>query len=107
MTTSPLINAFFAALYIVSIASFMYYGPGQGPDVEGVIMPVFVLSLFVLSAAVMGYLFLSRPLQLYLAGEHERGISLFVKTVAVFAGITGLFLIALLAIASQTLNTPN
>jgi len=98
MTINPLINAFLASLYIVAVASFMYYVPKTVDDIEGVIVPVVVLSLFVLSAAVMGYLFLSKPAQLYADGQRGEAVRLFLNTVFVFAGITVLFLAALFAL---------
>ena len=99
-TTNPLVNAFLASLYIVAIASFMYYVPKAMGDIEGVIIPVVVLSLFVLSTAVMGYLFLSKPAQLYVDGQRGEAIRLFLNTIFAFAGITILFLAALFAITN-------
>ncbi|RJQ29898.1 hypothetical protein C4571_00570, partial [Candidatus Parcubacteria bacterium] len=57
--------------------------------------PIAALSLLTLSVAVMGYLFFYGPLQLYLGGERERAVNLFLKTVGVFAGITALVLLLL------------
>ena len=60
MTKNPFINAFSAALYITVVASMMFYGPkiaGLIDDKDNVLAPITVLSLLVLSAAVMGYFF--------------------------------------------------
>ena len=95
MTRNPLVNAVAAALYIVAITAMMYYGVRlTGPD-DTLIAPVAVISLFTLSAAVMGYLFLYQPLQLYLDGDKKRAVNLFLQTVAVFAVITALILLGL------------
>ena len=51
-----------------------------------------LLSLFVLSAAVMGYIFFYQPTQLYLAGKHKEAVNMFLKTVGFFATITLVFL---------------
>ncbi len=98
MTKNPLINALAASLYIVVVASVMFYGPriaGLVDQKDTVVAPIAVISLFTLSAAVMGWLFLSQPFQLYLDGEKKSAVSIFVQTVAVFAIITALILIAL------------
>ena len=66
MTKNPLINALAASLYIILVASVMYYGSNYTGPVNSVIAPIAVLSLFTLSAAVMGYIFGSESLQLLL-----------------------------------------
>ncbi|MBI2019973.1 hypothetical protein HYS94_00955 [Candidatus Daviesbacteria bacterium] len=95
LTKNPLINAFLAVLYIVVVASVMFYGTKNAPRVESVIIPIAMISLFTLSAAVMGYLFLSQPLQLYLDGKKKEAVNLFLQTLAIFAGITAFTLILL------------
>ena len=94
MTRNPLWNAILAAGYIVLVASLMYYGPHFVNSHEpSVLIPVAILSLFTLSAAVMGYLFLYEPLQMYLEGNKTEAVALFLKTVGAFAAITAGFLI--------------
>ena len=88
MTKNPFINAFTATLYIAAVALLMFYGTEHKASVNSVIVPIAVVSLFTLSAAVMGYLFLYQPLQLYLDGKKKHAVNLFLQTVAVFAGIT-------------------
>ena len=98
MTKNPFINAFAATLYIVAVASFMFYGiENSTSHVKSVIIPIAVLSLFTLSAAIMGYIFLYQPFQLYLDGKKKQAIDLFLQTVAVFAGITALVFVLLLS----------
>jgi hypothetical protein len=97
MTRNPILNALAASLYIVVIGLVMFYGPrmaGRG-NTPSVMVPIAVISLFTLSAAVMGYVFLYQPLQLFLEGDKRNAVSLFLRTVAVFAGITLLLLAAL------------
>ena len=92
MSRSPFYNAIAAAGYIVVIASIMFYGSQfLGPQ-ETVIIPITMLSLFVLSAAVMSYLFVYQPIIMYLDGEKQAGVKLFMQTIGVFACITFLFL---------------
>ncbi|OGE14212.1 hypothetical protein A3F00_00905 [Candidatus Daviesbacteria bacterium RIFCSPHIGHO2_12_FULL_37_11] len=95
MTKNPFINALAATLYITLIASVMFYGMRRTGSADTIIIPIVMLSLFTLSAAIMGYIFLSQPLQFYLDGKKKDAVDLFLKTVAVFAGITILILILL------------
>lgn len=90
MTKNPVINALTALGYISLVASVMFFGTklaGSKPD-DSVLAPIAFISLFTLSAAVMGYIFLSNPLQLYLDGKKKEGINLFVKTLGIFGVIT-------------------
>ncbi len=92
MTKNPLLNAGSAILYIGGLVWFITILPG--PDPEGPIMPMAMLSLLVLSALVMGYTLLLAPLRMYLDNEKEAAVRLFSQTVAVFAGITVVLLLA-------------
>lgn len=90
MTKNPFINSLAACLYIVTIAMVMFYGTknlGPGPD-NSVIAPIAFISLFTLSAAVMGYIFGYQPVQLYFDGKKKPAVNLFLQTVASFAVIT-------------------
>lgn len=88
MTKNPFINALAATLYIAAVASLMFYGTEHSQPGNNVVVPIAILSLFTLSAAVMAYLFLYQPLQLYLDGKKKDAVNLFLQTVAVFAGLT-------------------
>ena len=88
---NPFFNAVLAALYIVAVASTMYFGSGLFPHEDTVLVPIAMLSLFVLSAAVMGYLFLLGPVQLYLEDNIGGAVRLLVNTILVFACFTVLF----------------
>ena len=88
MTKNPFINAFSGILYIILVASVMFYGTEHTKSVNSVIVPIAILSLFSLSAALMGYFFLFQPVQLYLDGKKKEATSLLVKTILVFASIT-------------------
>src|SRR3989338_2491079 len=95
MTKNPLVNACAASLYIVMVASLMYYGPKLAGHVETVVVPIAMISLFTLSATVMFYLFLTQPIQIYFEGEKKAAVNLFLKTVVIFGGITAVILLAL------------
>lgn len=90
---SPFLNAILALLYIIVVVSIMDYGTKNIPEKPVIIVPIAVLSLFTLSAAVMGYLFLGEPLQMYLSGEKKQGVKLFLQTVGVFAAMTAVALV--------------
>ena len=87
VTKNPFLNALSASAYIALVASIMYAARGfDGPD--SFLVPITVLSLFVLSTAVMGFIFFYQPAQMYLDGLKKEAVSLFLKTLAFFACIT-------------------
>jgi len=106
MTKNPIINALAALLYISIVSLMMFYGTkDSGPDT--VVAPIAAISLFTLSAAVMGYLFCYEPIQLYFEGAKKQAIDLFLKTVGVFGGITFLLLLTVFSGAfSQNKSIP-
>jgi|SRR5581483_4875566 len=95
MTKNPLLNAVAAVAYIAIVASVMFYGEHAAPQAKSVIVPITILSLFSLSAAVMACIFGFQPIQLYLDGKKKIAVQLFLQTVAVFALITILLLFLL------------
>lgn len=96
MTKNPFINASAATLYIILVASVMFFGMEHTKGVNSVIVPIAVISLFSLSAALMGYFFLYQPALLYLDGKKKQATSLLVKTILIFAVITaGIFILLL------------
>lgn len=89
MTKNPFINAFSASAYIVlvvTVMNFLSHTQRNRPDT--IFAPIAILSMFTLSAVLMGYFFLYQPGQLYLDGKKKQATSLFVRTVLVFAGTT-------------------
>lgn len=95
MNKNPFLNALFAALYIVLIVSIMFNIDPDGRE-ETIFIPIAMLGLFVLSAAVMGYLFVYEPLRLHLDNQRKEAVAFFFKTVGTFAGFVLLFLVFLL-----------
>lgn len=84
---NPYLNSIYAEAYIILLVSLGHlFAKPNTPD--KFFDPIVALSLFVLSEAVMGYLFLGEPLQLFLSGEKKQAVSFFMKTVASFAVIT-------------------
>ncbi len=101
MSKNPIINALAALLYIGGVASLVFYVPNTFDQVHSVVVPVAFLSLFVFSAAIMGYIFFYQPLQLYLEGEKKAGVDLFLKTLATFAGSAAIFVLVGLYFATH------
>lgn len=95
MTKNPFINAASATLYITFVALFMFYGNKFFGPKDTILTPIAAISLFTLSAAVMGYLFLYQPLLLLIDGHKKSAVNLFLQTLAVFAGITLLVFVLL------------
>ena len=90
MTKNPIINSLTALLYILAVAVFFYLANhflSHTPD-NSFLAPIAMLSLFTLSAGVMGYIFLSQPLQLYFDGKKKEAVNLFIKTLMAFGAIT-------------------
>lgn len=96
MTKTSLLSALAATGYIVLVSVLMFYGSNLAPAKDTVLAPIAMISLFTLSAAVMGYLFVGQPLQLYLDGKKKEAVDFFFKTTSVFGVLTLATLISML-----------
>ncbi len=92
MSKSPVLNAFASSLYIIFIASVMNWGTKMVSHPNSFLAPIAVISLFTLSAAVMGYLFCYTPATLYFDGKKKQAVKLFLQTVVVFGLLTAVAL---------------
>lgn len=94
MTTNPFYNALCAISYIITLVTSLLLGPRLlgGPE-ESIFYPMLGLSVFVLSCALMAYLFFYQPLLMLLDGKREQAVKLFLQTVGIFAVGTALLLI--------------
>lgn len=94
MTKNPFYNAGLGVIYISLVVLGINFGGRFATEeaAQNLLLPIGMLSLFVLSASIMGYLFLSQPIMMFLDGKRKEAINLFLQTVAVFAGITILIL---------------
>jgi hypothetical protein len=90
----PFIYALAAALYIVIIVFVINTVTTVLPG-KTIIIPMVMLGLFVLSAAIMGFLFIFEPLQLYMENRKQEAINFFAKIVGIFACFVAVFLILL------------
>ncbi|MDD3531053.1 MAG: hypothetical protein PHV99_00440 [Candidatus Pacebacteria bacterium] len=88
MTKHPFVNALAATTYITALVTAVNYIPKGNIPENSFIGPIFFLSLFVFSAAVMGYLFVYQPLRLFFENKQQEAVRFFLLTVASFAGIT-------------------
>ena len=86
MIKNPFLNAFMALGYIAGIILIINKTnsiAAHTPDT--ILAPVTMLSLFVLSAAIMGILFVYEPLCLFLENQKREALSFLLKTVGTFA----------------------
>ena len=94
MSRNPYLNALFASAYIVFVVLLITYGPvlvREKPDT--ILAPMAMLSLLVLSVALMGYIFFFRPALMYLDGQKREAVEFFTKTLVAFAVITGVIVL--------------
>ncbi|HSX19007.1 MAG TPA: hypothetical protein VLE91_02615, partial [Candidatus Saccharimonadales bacterium] len=90
MTKNPILNALCALLYITLVACVMVYATEKTDPGKTVLVPIAVMSLFTLSASVMGYIFLYKPFQLYFDGKKKQAVNLVFQTIIAFAVITAI-----------------
>ncbi len=92
MNKNPLLNALAALAYISLVATVMNFGSRLANQPDTFIAPIAFISLFTLSAAVMGYIFCYQPLVLLIDGKKKQAVKLFLQTVAIFGVITATIL---------------
>lgn len=94
MSKNPFVNALLASGYIGLIVTFFSYASQFSDDELGIMAPMLFISLFVFSAALMGYFFVYQPVQLLIEGKKEEATRFFLTTVFSFAGITSVIILA-------------
>ena len=99
MNKRPFLNASAAAVYIILIVSVMNGLSSLAIPKNSILAPIVLLSLFVLSVAIMGFLFAYEPLRLYCENHKQEALLFFAKTVGVFTCFVMLFIIALLTLS--------
>lgn len=82
------LNASGAALYVVAVASFLFYVLRSFAPVDNVFIPIVMLLLLVFSVALMGVLIFGRPILWYLDGKKQEAFSLLAHTLVIFLLIT-------------------
>lgn len=90
----PFLLALVAAVYIIFIVlAISTLGPSL-PE-KTIIIPIVMLSLLVLSVAVMGFLFFYEPVQLLIDNRKQEALALFAKTLGFFACFVAVFIFVL------------
>lgn len=89
------INALGAALYVIAVASFMFYAPKNFGPAQTVLVPIAILLLLVFSAALAGSLIFGRPVLWYLEGNKKGALSLLFTTLAIFFAFTAIAIFTL------------
>jgi hypothetical protein len=92
----PFLYSLGAAVYIAIVVTVLQTASYVFKDLSGTMfVPMAMLSMFVLSAAIMGYLFLSEPLFLLMENRKKEAITFFAKILGFFACFVALFAILL------------
>ncbi len=103
MTKNPFYNAGLAVLYIVFIVLVINFGSKWATQEanENLLFPIGMLSIFVISAAIMGFIVLYQPMTMFLDNKRKEGVGLFLRTIGVFAAIAFVVLVTALSIANR------
>ena len=84
-----LINALGTAVYIMLIASFMFFLQSSFSDQEDTILTVVsALLLFVCSATITGFLVFGKPAMLYVDGKKKEALTLLGYTIGMLVFMT-------------------
>lgn len=80
---TALINSLITAVYIILVGLFIFFwGEKIFPD-ENLLIPIFMLMLFVFSAGFTGFLVFGKPVMLYLDGKKKEALSLLSYTLGI------------------------
>lgn len=101
----PFQYATLAAGYIVGIVSFIQLLNNWQVD-DNAAAPVLFLSMLVTSVAVMGFLFLSQPIMLYIDGAKKEAVNFFLQTLLFFVLYSVVFTVLLLCLQITESKTP-
>lgn len=102
-TTSPLMRVAFLhsvgiIAYIAFVSLFMFFGEELFGKEDTYLMPIVFLTLFTLSAAVVGSLMFGKPVMLYLDGKKRDAVQLAGATIG-FLTLEALILLIALGIS--------
>ena len=92
---ASLINSIIALLYISGVALLMTNAQNIFGKGDNVFTGIAVLMLFVISAAIMGFVILGRPILMYLDGLKKEAVKLFYLTIAWLILIAAIIFIGL------------
>lgn len=86
----PFLFALVAAVYIANIVLILNFTRYMVQK-ETIFIPMAMLSLFVLSVAVMSFLFFYEPLKLFMENKRHEAVFFFLKTVGIFAFFVAIY----------------
>ncbi len=91
MTKNPILNALAALLYIgVLVGALSTFVDSELETAAPLLIPAVMLSLFTLSAAVMGMIFFYQPFRMYFDGEKSQAFTLVIQTIGSFAVVAAI-----------------
>jgi membrane protease YdiL (CAAX protease family) len=96
MKINPLTNALAVLAYILAVVGIITALQSPNTPDKGILAPMFLLSLFTLSAAVMAFLFFYQPFKLYFDNRRRDAVMYFMKTVGYLAVVVLISFSALL-----------
>lgn len=79
---SGLRNALGTAVYVIIVAIIIINGERIFGTMKNILGPIAFLLLFVVSAAITGFLVLGQPVMMYVENKKREAIMLFIYTVA-------------------------
>lgn len=93
MTKNPILNALLAAAYIAGLVGLMsLFVDSKVEQTAPLLLPVLMISLFTLSAAVMGSIFFYQPFRMYFDGQKQEAATLVAQTIGAFGVMVVLLL---------------
>jgi len=91
------IDALATTAYIIFIVSFISSLQAFASQEDIIIIPIAMLLLFVISAAITGFLVFGKPAMLYIDGKKREAVSLLGYTLGILVLITIIFFIFLIS----------
>ena len=92
---TSLINSIISVLYVSGVAWLMSNGGKLFGEEDNVFGGIAILLLFVISATIMGFLIIGRPLMMYLDGLKKEALKLFYFTILWLICISAIMFISL------------
>jgi hypothetical protein len=103
MTKNPILNALLAAGYIGGlVGALSTFVDSEVEHIAPLLLPLLMISLFTLSAAVMAGIFFYQPFRMYFDGQKEQAVKLVAQTIGVFAVLVAFLLGAVVFLATQS-----
>lgn len=86
MTKNPILNALLAAGYIgVLVGALSLFVDSEVEHIAPLLLPLLMISLLTLSAALMGGIFFYQPFRMYFDGQKEQAVKLLAQSIGSFA----------------------